>query len=175
MKYQHIYKTNIDYELTLEFFCTVGYSFIETPAGGIRFKVGNINVILFPSGKTEVAFTSEKEKQEFIPRLEEIVMLRKGEGTLVMTPISGKTNIYNIPCPPPKNFNIPYCSTLYNYGLLAVRDTDEINLIKNAVGLLALPENKPMSTFPEPKMEVPTYLRGLIEQERRTRTAPIRF
>lgn len=155
---------NLDYEATYEKLCGVFPGVNKTQKGLISFYLSQkkIAVLISPKGNVQVAWESVEEKENFLPIIEKCLVGDGGQ-KVVLSPL--KSNVNNIPYPPPENFSIAWCAQSFIYGVDAVRDDDELAALQAAIKLSSLPENKPMARL-QPTLKVPMYVEKLLEHVR---------
>jgi len=126
MKFQNVYEANIDFYETYKNICSKLPMVDRTSAGrksqegvgAITFRLypSKIEVLIFPKGpphKIQVAWTDEKEKEAYLPKLRNLLVPVNGQKEVIMTPLH--MNIYQIPYPRPRNFRLAWCNYKVSY------------------------------------------------------------
>ena len=136
MKFQTIYKTDADYYETWEKARKSQFvSMVDCSSKGhLCFKLRDSKHVaeLTRDGKLIIVWESEEEKKKLFSLLKQVLATKDGRPADIR-PLS--TTIYNIPYPPPMNFQISYCSDwIYYFGISSC----EWYAVALALGLLPI-------------------------------------
>jgi len=121
--FQNVYEAEyLDFEATHEKIASVLPGVDRMPAGrkpggqpgvgALRFwlRPAKISVLIFPKGpphKIQVAWTDDKEKEAYWPKLTNLLVPIQGQKGVTLTPLY--MNILKIPYPEPKKFTLAWC------------------------------------------------------------------
>jgi hypothetical protein len=93
---------------------------IDRNAGSLSFRLfpSDINVMIFPKGpnhKVQVAWTDDREKEKYMPKLLDLLVPIKGQEKVVLRPLS--VNILKVPySDPPVKLTLAWCKEKVRYS-----------------------------------------------------------
>jgi hypothetical protein len=135
-----LYKTNADYDLTVEnlkkhhpLIVKDGYEVIDyktgSPKGLFCFEIRNTKFLLSRGGRLQVVWKSLEEKRACLRLLKGLLKTGNGE-PLEITPIK---QTFWLEYPPPKDFRLYWCDTACKYEeqVLPREAEAEMNLVFN--------------------------------------------
>lgn len=137
MKFQTVYETNADHLKTLEKLRThPSVGMVDRSSKGhlcFKFKDSNYPVELVEStGRLHVTWENKEEKERLYPLLKQVLATRSGE-PLEIHP--EHTTVYRIPYPPPRGFQLSYCSESIQYLGIHAR---ELGALKATLGFIPI-------------------------------------